>query len=66
MKCVCGYKHGESVFDPTDEWSRSEDPENGKDPFIQLDMKVSYTQDFYEYSKYLYVCPKCGTVKIDI
>ena len=71
MKCICGYER-------VDKWRLGDklegDPnfKNGDEDFnmsahpVRIDMQEEYYgRDGIE-DKYLYACPKCGTVKIDL
>lgn len=70
MKCICGY--GEPVEVKVKRGiAKIPDPNNSGDPFhrsqvervfkMQNEPWVDNTED-----KYLYACPKCGTVKIEL
>ncbi len=65
MKCVCGYERLQSWQGPTDK-------EIGEDDFILLETAVIKREKEYscgyddKEEVYLYACPKCGTVKIEL
>jgi len=58
-KCVCGYESG---YD----WENKKDI--GDEKFIVSDSQIVYDRDDYNPKriKYILICPKCGTLKIDI
>lgn len=62
MKCVCGYEH---LQEPNLEWRKEEDPNfvNGDEDFhlITTPLYIGYE----DRRVYGYVCPKCGTVRIE-
>jgi hypothetical protein len=57
MKCNCGYEREYDIDTKT--WI-------GKEDFIYSDMKITYNNNYSEYKKIVYICPKYGTLKIDI
>jgi hypothetical protein len=58
MKCNCGYDDTDSVVTI------------GIEPFIRTELKVTYESegDYYKNlnSRTVYICPKCGTLKINL
>ena len=70
MKCLCGY---EKVNDWRLEGRLKDEPnfKNGGEDFksSQHSIRFEMSEPNYQYDgvedKYLYACPKCGTIKID-
>jgi hypothetical protein len=62
MKCVCGYKYEEKW----NEEKKCSLPIIGDDAFINVDTKCTVRTDgYHQRDVNIYVCPKCGTLKID-
>jgi hypothetical protein len=63
MKCVCGYEDFIYNEDESEIIKFNED-------FIQSELKVVFEADGNYYrqlkSETVYICPKCGTLKINI
>lgn len=67
MKCVCGYEH-ESGIDDNGVWQKNL---IGDESFVVSETELKFNLSIREsvYSnvyKKIYVCPKCGTLKIDL
>lgn len=62
MKCVCGYEECAGI-----RFDRNEGYIQG---FIESKFVIKYEKDinssFYIKEEPVYICPKCGTLKIDI
>ena len=53
MKCLCGYKF------------KDKDLEKNK-IYVNADKPDWMTPDVTNYRKVVYICPKCGTLKVEI
>ena len=60
MKCVCGYEYEEVRYQHDEDNIRVK----GDEDFIRI--KVNFESERLDYRKDIFVCPKCGTLKIDI
>ena len=65
MKCVCGYEH-EKQWNKED---RDYETVKGDEEFIESKLELAYETDGRCYknlrSSTVYICPKCGTLKIE-
>ena len=69
MKCVCGYKSGMSWEPIEGDESNTElvEIKGDKDDFICTRLNVTYEKrNFNLTSQDVYICPKCGTLKINL
>lgn len=70
--CICGYKY------KRDDWGRDNNgnikyyPDAGEEKFIRSELKITINKKQGEWDcdrisiKEVYICPKCGTLKIDL
>ena len=57
IKCICGYKQGYDI----------ELQKNiGDDEFILSELQLTYEYDYTDRKKAILVCPRCGTLKINL
>jgi hypothetical protein len=62
MKCICGYEHQSGYNEDTGNWEYNL---IGDKPFIQSELKILYQDHYYDQKiKTIFICPKCGTLKI--
>lgn len=67
MKCACGYEYEESY----DKEHKCMIPIKGDESFLLSELNITYNYTEGSYYKTLesrtvYICPECGTLKIDI
>lgn len=67
MKCICGYYYMEDwEIEREDEVFQGElRQNNGNEKFIMLTDKMYEHRDYRTIEHSLWVCPKCGTVRIE-
>lgn len=71
MKCLCGYERLDQ-WKLEDRKEKEPDFKNGEEDFITSENSIrfevrpsGYGDDGTE-NEYLYACPKCGTIKIEL
>lgn len=78
MKCICGYEHGYVNVDDPENGLTCEKIEGEYGGFLSIEVRTTKSDEqcdikadrpVYHYGTtvvYMYACPKCGTVKIDL
>lgn len=67
MKCVCGYEY-DYIYENESEEAIVGD--NGDEPFINSGLYAVFETEYGRISmtkkETVYICPKCGTLKIEV
>lgn len=70
MKCICGYEYLDE-FDLKYRLKKEPNFKNGDEDFIYTSNSINFTHPLCSpfscgYDHSVYVCPSCGTLKIDV